>query len=347
MAYKDFYQDIKNKDFKSLYILYGEERLLIDRLLSSFVNSVLSPLEQEFNYIQLGGADLDYQQAINTVSRLPIMASKQIVKIDGIDFLNNSNWTEEQKQYFVNYHQQSAENITVIICNSIDKRKKIFREVAKHGKLVNFNKLSDQELVKWCIKEAKIRSKKLSQQVAYRLVEGLGYNHKDSKLTLYSVLSIIEKLCSSQSGAEISLEAVEAIVEDNLDSNIFKMVDALFDGNADFCFRQLDALLIAGEAPIKIQFMIHRQLRLLLKVEHLKSVAYSKKSIADKLGLKPFVVNKLDKQLAVWDKTALLAVLVEAENCDLQLKSAMDEQSVLESFIASTLLKREKIKSIR
>ncbi len=337
MSYQNFYQDIKNEDYKSLYILYGAERLLIDRLVKTFINQVLSKNEQAFNYIECSGEDLSYDDAINSVTRLPIMAAHQIIKIEGADFLTSSLWSDDEKDYFVKSHQENMQTITIVIADSIDKRKKIFRTMSKFASIIEFGKLSDNELAKWCIKEAKARGKILTSPVANRLVDGLGYSHKDSKLTLYGVLSILEKLCSSCVDADISLEAVDAVVDDNVDSNIFKMVDSVFNGDGEYSFRQLDALLLAGEAPIKIHFMLHRHLRLLLQVESLKRSNYSNKSIADKLKLKAFVVNNLSKQLMKWKHSDLMAVLAEAEKCDLNLKSSVEALYALEAFIASVL----------
>ncbi len=342
MSYKDFYQDIKNKDYQSLYILYGAERLLIDRLVKTFVNQVLMPTEQAFNFIETSGADLSYEEAINTVTRLPIMSSRQIVKINGADFLTSSQWSDEEKAYFVETHQANSETITIIIADSIDKRKKIFKSASKIGALIEFAKLSDSDLAKWLIKEAKSNGKSMSREVAYRFVEGLSYNNKDSNLNLYGVLSILEKLCMSVKGDEIDLETVKAVVDDNIESNIFKMVDSVFNGDGNYCFRQLDALLLAGEAPIKIHFMVHRHLRLLLKVDNLQRRAYSRQSIADSLKLKPFVVNNLVKQLKYWTKEELIFLLKEAEVCDLNLKSALDARYALEAFL-STILSYAKV----
>ncbi len=343
MSYRDFYNDIKNKQLASLYLLYGSERLMIDRMLENLVNATLNPATVDFNYIVKSGKELTFSEAMDVVERLPMMDDRLVVVIDDADFLNSTQWSDEEKVKFANYHRDNATLTTILIVETIDKRKKLFKQLKKVAKVIEFGRLDELTLAKWLIQEAARFDKTMSMNIAIQLVNKLGYTNKDSELDLYAVRSTLQRICYLSKGTDVDEKSLSEVVDNSLESNIFKMVDALFEGRAVYVFEQFSKLLQTGEVAMKINFMIHRHIRQLLKIKYLADVGYSAKSIESALGIKGFVVRKALGQLKKLSRADLLDLLSRAADCDLQLKSSLDGNIAVENLMASIVLLTESV----
>lgn len=337
MSYKDFYNDIENDNIASLYLLYGPESLLVDRLVDQLADKILAPGVRSFNYIEKDGETLGYDEAFGLIERLPMMDQRQIVVIREPLFLAKADWDDAQVMRFIEYHQKQDTTITILIAKQIDKRKSAFKQIKKVGKIIEFDHLDERTLCKWMMQEANKLDKQLDMSLALQLAQRTGYGNQDSEVDLYGILTMLQKLCYQSNQTKISAQVLDDVLDHSEVANIFKMIDALFEGRATQAFRQLTALTEAGEVPIKIAFMIQRHIRQLISVNILLSKGYSNKVVANRLSLKPFVVNKAAGQLRRLDKGDLSQLLERAIVCDLQTKSSLDAQIAVEALMATVL----------
>ncbi len=342
MSYKDFYNDIKLNQLSSLYLLYGSEKLMIDRMLEQLIDTTLEPSMRSFNYLTKSAEDLSFADAISTVERLPLMDSRIVVVINDADLLMSAQWSDAERKHFIYYHKDNATLTTVLVATNIDKRKQFYKQVKKVGKVIEFGKLDERTLAKWITQEVKRMGKSIKMNTAMRLVTKLGYANKDATIDLYGVASVIQRICDLTKRDVIDDENLDVVVDNSLEANIFKMIDALFEGRAKQAFQQFNRLLENGEVAIKINFMIHRHLRQLQKINYLAEQNYSNKSIESALGLKGFVVRKSISQLKRFSADDLKQLLEAAIACDLQQKSSIDSNFAVENLMAAILLSGNK-----
>ncbi len=342
MSYKDFYNDIKSNQLSSLYLLYGSEKLMIDRMLEQLINSALEPSMCSFNYIAKSAEDLSFAEAMSAVERLPLMDARIIVVISDADLLMSSQWTDDERKNFIDYHKDNSTLTTVLVAAHVDKRKQFYKQIKKVGKVIEFDRLDERTLAKWIAQEAKRMGKSIQMNTARRLVDKLGYTNKDAKIDLYGVASTLQRICDLTKSDSIEAENLDEVVDNSLEANIFKMIDALFEGHAKQAFQQFRRLLANGEVAIKINFMIHRHLRQLQKIKYLAEQNYSAKSIESALGLKSFVVRKALGQLKHFSADELKQLLEVAIACDLQQKSSLDSNVAVENLMAAILLNGNK-----
>lgn len=69
----------KNKEYKPVYWLEGEEEYFIDRIIYYAEHFILSEAESEFNLTVFYGRDTNWPEVVNTCSRYPMFADKQVV----------------------------------------------------------------------------------------------------------------------------------------------------------------------------------------------------------------------------------------------------------------------------
>ena len=135
-------QDIRNKVFKPIYLLMGDESYYIDMICDAIIENALKEEERDFNQTILYGADIDdFAVVVNAAKRFPMMADHQLIvvkeaqNIRGIDNLS--------------YYLQKPQMRTIlVICykNGSLKNKKIVAGIEKIGVVYESKKLYDSQL---------------------------------------------------------------------------------------------------------------------------------------------------------------------------------------------------------
>jgi DNA polymerase III subunit delta len=198
-------------------------------------------------------------------------------------------WNASQKAKIVDYLENpSPEADLLMLGEKLDTREKLLAAVKKTGEVHDFKQPTGRALAKWAIGHAKKQGLELPEDVAGELVTRCS----DDKMR---VMGEIEKLALYAEGSA-TLEDVEALVPPDLQSNIFRFVDALSAGERGKALELLEALLSTNEPPLRILYMIRRQFRLLARARSLFEGDASRSEVASTLKVPPFVAKKLEEQ---------------------------------------------------
>ena len=186
--------DIKLKKLSPVYLLMGEEEFFIDNITNLFIQNILSDDEKEFNLNILYGKDTSVDQIISICKKYPLMSSFQIVLIKEAQDLSRS------IDSLISYIKNPL-NSTILILNykhkTIDKRKVLFKEISKIGKVFESKRLYDNQVQNWI-------SEKLTSS---------GYN-----IDRKSIILINEHLGNNLSKIDNEIEKLKTIKKD--DKNI-------------------------------------------------------------------------------------------------------------------------------
>lgn len=339
MSYKIFHEDIQNNQLKSIYIFYGPERLMIDRMLELCKGRCLNQAMVDFNFVTTEGDSLSFGQIFSQVEMLPMMDTRRILVIKNPSFLVRDQWQDDQIQRFLDLHRHGlATTTTILWSETLDKRKKLVKDIAKIGSVIGFERLDEVECAKWLRQEAKRLQMSLPLAMAQYFVERSGYLHQDSEVDLYQMLSWLEKLTGSIRGQEIDKRSIDVLLDQAVEANVFKWVDAVFEGQGRLVAIQQQALLENDEAPLKLLYMLHRHLRQLYKVKLMLDEGYSQTAISDQLSLKPFVVKKSAGQVAKWSRPMLSDLISVFQKADLWMKSSsMAPETILDYAVGRVL----------
>jgi DNA polymerase III subunit delta len=198
-------------------------------------------------------------------------------------------WNASQKAKIVDYLENpSPEADLLMLGEKLGAREKLLAAVKKTGEVHDFKQPTGKALAKWAVGHAKKQGLELPEDVAGELVTRCS----DDKVR---VMGEIEKLALYAEGIA-TLEDVEALVPPDLQSNIFRFVDALSAGERGKALELLEALLSTNEPPLRILYMIRRQFRLLARARSLFEGGASRSEVASTLKVPPFVAKKLEEQ---------------------------------------------------
>ena len=236
-------------------------------------------------------------------------------------------WNATQKARVLDYLQNpSPESDLVMLGEKLGAREKLLAAVKKTGEVHDFKQPTGKALAKWAVGHAKNLGLELPEDVAGELVQRCS----DDKIR---VMGEIDKLALYAEGTA-TLEDLEALVRPDLQSNIFRFVDALGTGDRSEALELLEALLTTGEPPLRIVYMVRRQFRLLARARSLFESGASRSEVASALKVPPFVAKKLEEQARRIDEGDLERALALTLDLEGGLKGGSDLADELQVELA-------------
>ena len=168
---KQIVADIRNGNIKPIYFLFGEEPYYIDKISQFIEKNILSEEEKGFNQMVLYGKEASIDEIVGNAKRYPMMAERQVVIVKEAQELSR---TIEQ---LVDYAENPQPTTVLVICykyKKLDKRKKLYKSVSKHGVLFESKKLYENQVSEWLRKVLHGKGYSISHKAAILLVEYLG-----------------------------------------------------------------------------------------------------------------------------------------------------------------------------
>ena len=198
-------------------------------------------------------------------------------------------WNAAQKARILEYLENpSPETDLVLLGTKLGSREKLLAAIKKAGEVHTFEQPTGKALARWAVGYAEKQGLAMPEVVAEELVARCSYDK-------FRVSREVEKLALYVDGTA-TLDDVEVLCPPDLQSNIFRFVDALGAGDRCEALKLLEALLATDEPPLRITHMIRRQFRLLARARSLFAGGASRSEVASTLKMPPFVVSKLEEQ---------------------------------------------------
>ena len=142
VTYEEILNELKNKQYRSVYYLMGEEPYYIDRIADYIAENVLTETEKEFNLTVVYGADVDISTIINAAKRYPMMSERQVVIVKEAQAVRGM----DELSYYL---QKPLLSTILVLCHKhgvLDRRKKLAAEIEKSGVLFESKKLKEAQL---------------------------------------------------------------------------------------------------------------------------------------------------------------------------------------------------------
>ena len=215
---KSIINDIKNGNTKPIYFLMGEEPYYIDGISKYIEKNVLSEEEKGFNQMVLYGRDVSVEDIVSNAKRYPMMAEKQVVIVKEAQDLSRT------IENLLSYAENPQPTTILVICykyKTLDKRKKLAKQIAKTGVLFESKKLYDNQVPDWIKRVLAGKGYTITPKAAQMLVEFLGND-------LSKVNNELEKLqLILKPGEQITPQLIEENIGISKDFNNFELQNAI------------------------------------------------------------------------------------------------------------------------
>lgn len=216
-------QDIRERRFKPVYLLMGDESYYIDLICDAIIANALNETERDFNQTILYGADVDdFALVVNAAKRFPMMAERQLIvvkeaqNIKGIDNLSY-------------YLQKPLMSTILVICykNGTLRNKKIIAGIESIGVVYESKKLYDNQLPAFINNYVAAKSLSIEPKSVSMLADFVGND-------LSRLSGELDKLAISlpEGSMRITPETVERNVGISKDFNNYELLNAIISRNA-------------------------------------------------------------------------------------------------------------------
>lgn len=219
-TYEVILREIKERRFRPVYYLMGEEPYYIDQLANRFATEVLNESEQEFNQTIVYAQDTNLGNILSLAKRYPMMAERQVIIVKEAQNLKN----EIDGLSF--YLQKPQPSTLLVFCHkngSLDKRKKVTGDIERAGGAVFESKKMKEDLLPYFISNyARKHNVTIDDKATMMMVESIGAD-------LNRLVSELDKLLINmpQGVTNITPDMVEEYTGISKEYNVFELKSAL------------------------------------------------------------------------------------------------------------------------
>ncbi len=329
VGYQKFKKDLAQKAPDKLYLLYGEETYLRDYYLGKLKEQILSGGLGEFNFHQLSAKDMSPHALEEAIDCLPMMADRTLVLVTDYDLFKAG---ESDREAYAKLFAQLPDYVCLVFLYDLvpykgDARTKLAAALKKNGTMVNFVRQDQGDLVDWVRRRFRALGKDIDSKLALDLIFLCGD-------LMTNLIGEIEKIGSYAKGPYITRADIDAVATPQLDAVVFRMTDAIGEGQFDRAAAVLGELYQMQEAPIKIMWSLGRQMRQLYSARLALEQGRGKDFIAALWGIKPYPAEKLVNSARRFSLPWCRRAVVRCGEIDLAMKSTgQDGQQLLTGLL--------------
>lgn len=297
-----------------IYLVYGEEKYELYRFLDG-IKSKFEKIEQGINYFNITLENIneleDIYQSVTFFGGNKLVVIKDTkLKFDVKKMIELSD----------------AEDIYVVIEESVDKRTSEYKLLSKNSEVKEFKHLNEKEMVKYLVTVFKGYGLKMSSDVAEYMVSGCSTDKTNIINEMQKLVILLPK------DSVITKDDIDSICSKTLNSKIFDMLDLAISKDKVNAIKLLDELLANKEPIVKISIMLYKQIKQMYMIKYLQEKKVN--NINENLKINPYVYQKLLKSTSNYELEKLKEIIFKFGEYDENTKiGLMDFEIGLKQII--------------
>lgn len=311
MDFEQILTDLKHKKYQPIYFLMGDETYFIDEITDNIAANVLTEDEKVFNQLMMYGKDIDAGAIIEASRRYPMMARNQVVIVKEAQNIRNI-------EDLIHYSEKPLLS-TVLVINykykTLDKRKKLYHSIEKHGVIFNAEKLYEDKIPGWISKFLVTKGLTIAPEASALMTEFLGND-------LGKIVNEINKLIISipPDVKRITSDRIEKNIGFSKDYNNFELQKSLVAKDVLKANRIIDYF---QKNPKDNPFVLSISLLFnffskIFTYHFLKDK--SKGSVASSLKINPYFVAEYENAAKRYSPAKLVEIIALLREYDLKSK---------------------------
>jgi DNA polymerase-3 subunit delta len=291
----------------------------------------LDESEKGFNQQVMYGRDVTIEDIIAAAKRYPMMAERQVIIVKEAQDLSRT--IENLASYAENF--QSS---TVLVLNykykTLDKRKKLYKIIAKNGLIFDSKKLYENQVSDWIRKVLNGKKYQIEPKAALMLIEFLGTDLSKISNELNKLILILPE------GTIINDKHIEENIGISKDFNNFELRKAVGEKNILKANRIINYF---AENPknnplVMTISLLNGFFTQLLFFHGLQDK--SKKSVASALGINPYFVDEYflaSRNYPIQKVTSILSFLRDADMKSKGVGANQSQEDILKELLFKIL----------
>lgn len=317
-------EDIKANEYKKVYLLYGSEDYLKKQYKQKLRNAICG--DDTMNYSYYEGKDCNAVEIRGMCETLPFFADRRLVLVENSGFFKSAN--EVMNEYIGSVPETTC--LVFVECD-VDKRSKLFKQVKDIGYVCEMSEQNQAALEQWIVGILDQNGMKITKNTVEKFLNDVGTD-------MENITKELDKVISYAWGRDVITDKdIDAVCSVQISSKIFDMIDAMSNKNRAKALELYQDMMSLKEPPMRILFMLARQFNIMLQVKELLDRGVASSDIASKVGIQPFIVGKITRQLGMkngFSSTVLTKAMRDCVEIECDIKNGrMDDRAGVEMIL--------------
>lgn len=301
-----------------IYVFHSEHPILIERAVAEIRDEAVPPAARGFNYDVVEGKP-KASQIVALAQTLPMMAKMRMVFVRDLALLP----ADEGEALLAYVAKPNPSTVVVALTSKLDKRLKLFAQLSKKGYLHVLEAPPARALGSWVKDEAKARGVKMEPAAVQRLADAVGADLSRLALAVEQLgLFVLQPGSKDPGGGDkpVTSDDVDDLIADTRERSVFELTDAIGAADRARALAAVASLCDQRESAVGVVVMLARHIRQLSLLHHMRTAHIPRGEWASKIGVPPFVVDKLTSQAQRYTPRALAAATRRLAAADRALK---------------------------
>jgi DNA polymerase-3 subunit delta len=333
---------------RPVYLVLGEERLLVDRVVRALRDAAQKGGIAGFNEDKFTAGEAPIGAVLNACKMLPMMAPRRLVMVRGLDRWEKKDEDEAPPRApaktaagkkgrpeaspldeLADYTKDPPPStVLLLVSPKLHGQRRLVTAAKKGGFLVSCEPLSRDALPGWITRAARDKGHPIAPDVADHLAEIAGPE-------LGYVADAVERLSLYVGGKEpITEDAVAAVVTRVRQSSVWELIDEVGRRNTARALTVLADVFDQRDGGLRLLGALAWSIRQLVKFDSALRGGADPRDAAARAGMSPFKANDAARTVRGVPPGTLPMWLRQLAETDLALKSSRrPAQAVLETML--------------
>lgn len=326
---------IRKGELPHVFLLSGEEHYYIDKAKEALLGRLFPDGRGREDALQKVDGDLGLDALLAGIESAPFFADKNVILLNGTNLFRDSKQaggdTKELDSLIRLLGDMPPYSYIIFIAPyKADKRRKLYKTVAKYGLVLESEALRAWNINDWLQDKLRSLHKDMDREAyayfagAVSMMQQVSLSYLDQefdKLALFSKDRRITK-------AEL-VEVFSGLPE----VSIFALLDAISARDSKKALMLLHRQLADGTYFTVLVALLTRHVRQLWQAKVLMKKGIRGKALAKPLELNPFIAEKLGRAAAGFDEAVLKRAMLMLIDADYLLKTGQAGNEVLEETV--------------
>jgi DNA polymerase III subunit delta len=311
-------------DLKPVYLIYGDEDLLLERAVRRLRARLAQVADLDFNMETFDGESASADDVIAAANTLPFMSDRRLVIVRGVDKMPTS-----ALQALADYAANPANHTClVLVARKIAKNTRLFKAVDAAKGTAEYKAPRRNEYPRAVAEMFHERGRAISIDAAELLVGAVGRDLRRLETEVDKAVAY----CGANT--KLTRSDIEGVISTVAAVSVFDLTDAVGNRNVTTALRLLAELIGQGESAPGVHAMVVRHIRQLLSARALLDRGATATGIARDVGMADWQARKVAQQAGRFTAGELIDALRGGADAELRMKTSQaDARLVLERWI--------------
>jgi DNA polymerase-3 subunit delta len=262
----------------------------------------------------------------------PFLSDNKVVIIKNPIFLTKlKSEIEHKTEMLLNYLDNIEETSYLIIDASglkIEENNSLYKKLKQKGEVSETKELSQVEMKGWLKRKFAIIGKEITDEAVLLFFERIGWN-------LLTANNEFDKVANYVGSKEtITLSDIEKVVVKELETDVFKLTNALQEGDRKQVILLYQDLVKTGNDPVKLLGLVSKTVKDTYNVCLMLEKGYKQIDIANTLGVSTGRAYYIIKSARSFKIDKLENLLLQLHDLDYRIKTGrIDKNTGFEMFL--------------